>query len=77
MERWSAPGSPTRTIVGAQAGLGLEVMVSRAFAVDLGGELGFTPASPFQQADLPEGFRQRSTWRRTLGIAFAWRFGKG
>jgi hypothetical protein len=76
IERWSAPGSPNRTIAGAQAGLALEVMISRTFAAELSGELGFTPDSPFQQADLPEGFQQRSTWRRTLAVGLAWRFGK-
>jgi hypothetical protein len=76
IERWSAPGSPNRTIVGGQAGLALEVVISRAFAAELSGELGITPASQFQEADLPEGFRQRSTWRRTLAVGLAWRVGK-
>jgi hypothetical protein len=77
IERWSAPGSPGRTIAGGQAGLALEVMVSRAFSAELSGELGFTPASPFQETDLPEGFHRRSTWRRTLAVGLGWRFGRG
>ncbi len=77
IERWSASGSPSRTIAGAQAGLALEVMINRAFAAELSGELGFTPGSPFQEMDLPEGFHQRSTWRRTLAVGLAWRFGRG
>jgi len=77
VERWSAPGSPVRTIGGAQAGLAVEVMVTRTVAAELGGELGLTPSSPFRKADLPEGFRQRSTWRKTLAIGLAWRPGKG
>jgi hypothetical protein len=77
IERWSAPGSPSRAIAGAQAGLALEVMLGRSLAADLSGELGFTPGSPFQEAELPEGFHPRSTWRRTLQVGLAWRFGKG
>jgi len=76
IERWSAPGSPGRTIAGAQGGVALEVKISRAFSAELAGELGFTPASPFHAMDLPEGFRQRSTWRRTLAVGLSWRFGK-
>ena len=76
IERWSAPGSPARAIAGGQAGLALEVMLSRTFAAELSGELGFTPSSPFQESDLPEGFRRRSTWRKTLAVGLGWRFGK-
>lgn len=73
MERWTAPGTPSRTIVGPQAGLSLEIALSGAFAATLEGELGFTPKSPFQVEDLPEGFRERSTWRRTLMVGLSWR----
>jgi hypothetical protein len=73
MERWTAPGTPARMILGAQAGLALEIPLSRAFAATLEGELGFTPKSPFQLEDLPEGFRERSTWRRTLMAGVSWR----
>lgn len=76
IERWSAPGSPARTMGGAQAGLTLEVSISRALTAQLDGELGFTPGSPFREADLPEGFRPRSTWRRTLAVGLGWRFGR-
>jgi hypothetical protein len=74
VERWTAPGTPPRTIAGGQAGLALEVMLTRAFVAALEGELGFTPASPFQSEDLPAGYRARSTWRRTLAAAGYWRF---
>jgi hypothetical protein len=77
IERWSAAGSPSRTIAGAQAGLALEVMISPSLAAELSGELGFTPGSPFKETELPEGFHPRSTWRRTLAVGLAWRFGKG
>jgi hypothetical protein len=66
LERWSAPGTPTRTLVGPQAGLALEFAVAGWLLGTIDGELGFTPGSPFQAEDLPEGFRLRSTWRRTL-----------
>ncbi len=73
MERWTAPGTPARTILGPQAGLSLEIALSGAFAATLEGELGFTPKSPFNVDDLPEGFRERSTWRRTLIAGLSWR----
>lgn len=73
MERWTAPGTPARMILGTQAGLTLEIPLSRAFSATLDGELGFTPKSPFQLEDLPEGFRERSTWRRTLMAGVSWR----
>ena len=73
MERWTAPGTPARTIFGPQAGLSLEIALSGAFAATLEGELGFTPKSPFKVEDLPEGFRERSTWRRTLMAGLSWR----
>ncbi len=66
LERWSAPGTPTRTLLGPQAGLALEFALTGRLRASLEGELGFTPGSPFQAEDLPEGFRLRSTWRRTL-----------
>lgn len=73
MERWTAPGTPARTILGTHAGLALEIGLSRAFSATLEGELGFTPKSPFQPEDLPDGFRERSTWRRTLMAGVSWR----
>ncbi len=66
LERWSAPGTPIRTLVGPQAGVGLEFSLTGSLVATIDGELGFTPGSPFQVEDLPEGFRLRSTWRRTL-----------
>lgn len=74
IQRWTAPGTPARTIAGGQAGLALEVVLTKAFVGTLEGELGFTPASPFNENDLPEGYRLRSAWRRTLGAAVYWRF---
>ena len=73
MERWTAPGTAARTIFGPQAGLSLEIALSGAFAATLEGELGFTPKSPFNVEDLPLGFRERSTWRRTLMAGLRWR----
>lgn len=73
MERWTAPGTPARTIFGPQAGVSLEIGLSGAFFATLEGELGFTPKSPFKLEDLPEGFRERSTWRRTLMAGVSWR----
>lgn len=72
LERWSAPGSPGRTVAGVQGGLTLEVALNGALAARADAELGFTPASPFRAADLPEGFTPRSTWRRSLGVAVVW-----
>jgi hypothetical protein len=66
LERWSAEGTSTRVRVGPQAGLGLEFALTGALIATIDGELGFTPGSPFLTEDLPEGFRLRSTWRRTL-----------
>jgi hypothetical protein len=73
LERWAAPGTAARTIFGAQAGVSLEIALSGAFAATIDGELGFTPKSPFKVQDLPEGFRERSTWRRTLMAGLCWR----
>ena len=74
LERWSAPGSPVRTIAGGQAGVAAEVVLTGAFVVTIEGELGFTPSSPFRRQDLPEGFTPRGTWRRSLAAALYWRF---
>lgn len=74
MEVWSADGTPNRTVVGPQAGLGLEFEVAGSLVAQVDGELGFTPGSPFLEADLPEGFRRRSTWRRTLQAGLGLRF---
>jgi hypothetical protein len=74
LERWTGAGSPTRTILGGQAGMTLEVVLTRAFVATLEGELGFTPASPFRKEDLPEGFKLLSAWRRTLAAGVYWRF---
>lgn len=73
MERWTAPGAAARTIFGPQAGLSLEIGLTAAFTATIEGELGFTPSSPFREEDLPEGFRERSTWRRTLVAGVSWR----
>jgi hypothetical protein len=73
MERWSAPGTPARTIFGPQVGLSLEIALSGAFAATIDGEVGLTPRSPFRALDLPEGFRERSTWRKTLMAGLSWR----
>ena len=74
VERWTAPGTPVRTIAGGQAGLALEVVLTRELVGTLEGEVGFTPASPFHGEDLPEGYRARSAWRRTLAGGVYWRF---
>jgi hypothetical protein len=66
LEHWSAPGTPTRKLLGPQAGLELEFALSGSVFASINGELGFMAGSPFQVEDLPEGFRLRSTWRRTL-----------
>ena len=66
LERWSAPNTPTRTVVGPQAALALEFAVTGSLLASIEGEIGYSPGSPFQVEDLPEGFRVRSTWRRTL-----------
>lgn len=65
-ERWTAPDTPSRTLVGPQAGLSLEFGLTGALIATVDGEIGFTPGSPFRVEDLAEGFRLRSTWRRTL-----------
>lgn len=74
LQRWTGAGSATRSLIGGQAGLALEIVLTRAFAASLEGELGFTGASPFRQEDLPEGFARRSAWRRTLAAGLYWRF---
>jgi hypothetical protein len=73
IERWTASGTPSRTRAGPQAGLALEFGLIRALFASIDGELGFTPGSPFLEQDLPEGFRLRSTWRRTLGVGLGLR----
>ncbi len=73
VERWTAPDTPARTIAGGQAGLAMEVALTGSLTARAEGSLGLTPASPFRQEDLPEGFRQSRTWRRTLGVGVSWR----
>jgi hypothetical protein len=73
VESWTSPGTPARTVVGIQAGLAMEVELTRSLAARAEGTLGFSPASPFRQRDLPEGFRQSGTWRRSLGVGVSWR----
>ncbi|HEX7025417.1 MAG TPA: hypothetical protein VF187_11420 [Gemmatimonadales bacterium] len=53
-ERWVAPGAPARTIAACQAGVSVEIAISRKLTGRVLGELGFTPASPFRSGDLPE-----------------------
>jgi hypothetical protein len=74
IESWSALGESPRTIAGVQGGLALEVAIVGPFEAALEGELGFTPASPFKREEMPDNYRLRSTWRRTLGGAIYWRF---
>ncbi len=74
LERWTGIGSPTRSVLAGQAGLTLEVALTRAFVGTLEGELGYSPASPFRQEDLPQDFVRRGVWRRTLAGGFYWRF---
>ena len=66
LERWSSPGAPTQTITGGQAGMALEIPLTRSLSGRLLGEIGYTPGSPFHDEVVPEGFRPRSAWRRTL-----------
>ena len=72
-EHWAGAGSPGRWIMGVHGGLALEIALTRALFASLEGEIGLTPASPFRQEDLPEGFDQRTVWRRTLTAAVVWR----
>ena len=74
VERWASPGAPIRTLGATQLGLAAEAALSRAWVAALEGELGWTPASPFRKDELPEGFRARSTWRRSLAGSLVWRF---
>ena len=74
LERWTGAGAPSRTVLGGYGGLAVEVLLTNSVVGTLSGELGFVPASPFRREDLPEGFDQRSTWRRTLAFGVAWRF---
>jgi hypothetical protein len=74
LERWYAEGSAPRVILGGHAGLALEVDISRKLIGAVEAELGHTPASPFRREDVPEEFRTRSAWRRTLLASLAWRF---
>lgn len=73
VERWTSPDMPARTVPGAQAGLGLEVALSGRLSAEAEALLGLTPASPFRTEDLPDGFRQSRTWRRSLGVGVSWR----
>lgn len=72
LERWSTPGAVAQTILGGQTGLTVEVPITRSLAGTLTGEVGYTPESPFHDSVVPEGFKPRDTWRRTLagGVAF-------
>ena len=72
LDRWTAPDSPARVVPGGQAGLALEVGLTRSLTARAEGELGVS-ASPFRTEDLPDGYRQETTWRKTLAVALAWR----
>ena len=72
-EHWAGVGSPGRWIMGGHGGLALEIALTRALFASLEGEIGLTPASPFRHEDLPDGFDQRTVWRRTLSAAVVWR----
>ena len=72
VERWTSPDTPARTVAGAQTGLVLEVALSRRLSAEAEALLGFTPASPFRAEDLPGGFRQSRTWRRSVGVGVRW-----
>jgi hypothetical protein len=74
LERWALVGSPARTTLGGQAGIALELALTKALVATLESELGFTPASPFRRQDLPAGFEPRGAWRRTLAGGVACRF---
>ena len=74
LERWSAPASPPRLIVGGEAGLGLEVPLKGPLVAEFTGALGYTPRSPFRREDVPEEFRLRSTWRKSIMGGVSWRF---
>jgi hypothetical protein len=76
VERWSAPGTPARMLLGGQGGMALQFALSGAFEAAIEGELGFTAASPFRPEDLPEEFRATSTWRKSLAVGVYWRFGR-
>lgn len=73
MERWTSPETPPRTVAGGEAGLGMEVALTGSLFARAEAMLGVTPASPFREEDLPGGFRQRTTWRRSLGVGVNWR----
>jgi len=73
VEQWTSPDTPARTVVGGEVGLTMEVTLTGSLAARAEGTLGFTPASPFRSEDLPEGFRQSRTWRRSLGVGVNWR----
>ncbi len=66
LERWASPGTPTQTLLGAGAGLLLEIPLTRSLSGTVLGEAGYTPGSPFRMTSLPDGFRSRSTWRRAI-----------
>ena len=73
IERWTSPNTPARTVPGAQAGLVLDLTLSSRLSAEAETLLGFTPASPFRAEDLPDGFRQSPTWRRSLGVGVRWK----
>lgn len=68
VERWTAPGASARVLFGPQAGVSVEAELTRSLVAAIEGEVGFTSKSPFRAEDLPEGFSQRSTWRRSIGV---------
>lgn len=73
VERWTSPDTPARTVAGGQAGLSMEVVLTGSLSARAEGVAGFTPASPFRQADLPPGFRPTGTWRKSLGVGVSWK----
>ena len=72
-ERWSAGEVRSRVIGGVSAGFSLDLALSRRLAARAWAGLGYSPASPFNGGDLPEGFERRGTLRRLLSVGVDYR----
>lgn len=74
LERWKVPGEPDRDRAGFAGTIGLELPLFGSWVGSATGSLGLTPASPFEQDDLPAPYRPAPLWRRGLSGGIGYRF---
>jgi hypothetical protein len=66
LEWWTLEGEDPRARGSGEVGVSFDVGLGGRFSAVLGGHLGLTPVSPFEQAELPDGVEPRPAWRQAL-----------